>query len=137
MERLFVDTAAWAALEIGNDPNHRRALEFRLGPGRKYAWATTNWVVWETVTLLRYRGTHAKAAQFYTRVTDSPGLEIIHVTPEYETLGWKIFQRYDDKTFGGVDCVSFAIMKTLRIKSAFTFDSDFRQAGFTLLPTSD
>lgn len=137
MQRLFVDTAAWAALEMGNDPNYRRALEFRLGPGRKYGWVTTNWVIWETVTLLRYRGTHAKAAQFYLRVTESPGLEIIRVSPEYEALGWKIFQRYDDKMFSGVDCVSFAIMKTLRIDSAFTFDSDFRQAGFAVLPIMD
>jgi len=134
MQRLFVDTAAWAALELANDRDYSAAFEFKRGAGRSYHWVTTNWIIWETVTLLRQRGTHAKATQFYERVWQSDSLQIVQVVPLHETLAWDIFRRHADKRFSAVDCVSFAIMKTMHIASVFTFDHHFRQAGFQALP---
>jgi hypothetical protein len=136
MQKLLVDTAAWAALELANDRNYAAAFEFRQGTGRTYRWVTTNWIVWETVTLLRQGGTHTKATQFYERVRQSASLEIVQVVPPHETLAWEIFQRYADKKFSAVDCISFAIMKTMHITHAFTFDHHFRQAGFQMLPAT-
>ncbi len=134
MQKLFVDTAAWGALELANDRNYSAAFEFKRGPGRAYRWVTTNWIIWETVTLLAQRGTHAKATQFYERIWQSDGLEIVQVVPLHEALAWSIFRRHSDKNFSGVDCVSFAIMQAMHIATAFTFDHHFRQAGFLALP---
>jgi len=33
-----------------------------------------------------------------------------------------------------VDCVSFEMMRTLGIKTAFTFDAHFKEQDFTILP---
>ena len=33
-----------------------------------------------------------------------------------------------------VNCVSFEIMRTLGIKTAFTFDPHFKEQGFTVIP---
>ena len=136
MQKLLVDTAAWAALELANDHNYSAAFEFRQEAGRTYRWVTTNWIIWETVTLLQQRGTHAKATQFYERVWQSTSLDIVQVVPPHETLAWDIFRHYADKKFSAVDCISFSIMKTMRITSAFTFDHHFRQAGFQTLPVT-
>jgi hypothetical protein len=42
MQELFVDTAAWIALEVVNDQNHHAALQFRQRSGHLYRWVTTN-----------------------------------------------------------------------------------------------
>jgi predicted nucleic acid-binding protein len=120
MQKLLVDTAAWTALELANDHNYSAAFEFRQEAGRTYRWVTT----------------HAKATQFYERVWQSASLDIVQVVPPHETLAWDIFRQYVDKKFSAVDCISFAVMKTMRITSAFTFDHHFRQAGFQTLPVA-
>ena len=98
MQKLLVDTAAWAALELANDHNYSAAFEFRQEAGRTYRWVTTNWIIWETVTLLQQRGTHTKATQFYERVWQSASLDIVQIVPPHETLAWDIFRQYADKS---------------------------------------
>jgi len=44
------------------------------------------------------------------------------------------FKRYDDKKIDLTDCLSFAMMERLKIKTVFTFDSDFRVHGFETVP---
>ena len=42
-------------------------------------------------------------------------------------------RKYADQDVSYTDCVSFAIMHRLRIRTAFTFDRHFRLAGFDVL----
>jgi uncharacterized protein len=39
-----------------------------------------------------------------------------------------------DKKWSLTDCSSFALMKELGIKEAFTFDKNFLEAGFRAVP---
>jgi predicted nucleic acid-binding protein len=134
MQRIFVDTAAWIALEVTNDEHYKAATAFRRGPGRAFRWLTTNWVIWETVTWLRHRASHTAAVRFGERVLTSKQLNLILVTSEHEARAWELFKRYHDKEFSFVDCTSFVIMKALHLTTAFTFNGDFDQAGFLTLP---
>jgi predicted nucleic acid-binding protein len=43
---------------------------------------------------------------------------------------WDFFRKHSDKIFSFTDCTSFMIMKEMRVNRYFSFDSDFRQAGF-------
>lgn len=134
MQKLFVDTAAWIGLEVTNDEHHSAAVAFRQASGRGYQWVTTNWIIWETVTWLRRRAGHIPAVRFGQRLLTSAKIEIITVTPRLEMEAWALFQRYQDKDFGFIDCTSFATMRDQALKNAFTFDEHFRQAGLQVLP---
>jgi uncharacterized protein len=134
MPGLFVDTAAWIGLEVANDHNHHAAVAFGQMARRRYRWVTTNWVLWETVTWLRYHTGHAAAVRFGERVQAAQRLELISVTARHEANAWEVFKRYRDKHFSFVDCASFTVMRDLRLVAVFTFDEHFRQAGFQMLP---
>lgn len=135
MQQLFVDTAAWLALEITNDTHYPSAQAFGRGEGLAYRWVTTNWVLWETVTGLRRRTDPAVAVRLGERLLASARLEIVSVNEVHEEAAWRLFKRFRDRDFGFVDCASFVVMQSLGIQSAFTFDARFKQAGFTVLPT--
>ncbi len=134
MKQLFIDSSAWLALESSRDQYHDIALAFAQKEARQFQWVTTNWILSETVTLLRRRANHAVAIRFMERLRASKKLRIVRIETPHEELAWVIFKRYNDKDFGFVDCTSLAIMEIHGINHAFTFDHHFRQFGYDTLP---
>ena len=130
---VFVDTGAWVALRYRRDGHHARARNLvrrirRDGLGL----VTTEWVLAETVTLLKARGAidHALALG---EALQAGGLgRLVETTPERRRRAWEVFRRMRDGAAGFVDCASFAVMEELGLRTAFTFDDDFRAAGFSL-----
>ena len=60
MSRIFVDTWAWYALADTRDPDHeaaQQANERLIDQG--HTFVTTNFVLSETITLIRYHLYHA------------------------------------------------------------------------------
>jgi predicted nucleic acid-binding protein len=47
--------------------------------------------------------------------------------------GLKVYEKYNDKIWGLVDCISFVTMRDNAVTQVLTFDLDFAQAGFTVL----
>ncbi|MBZ5593473.1 MAG: hypothetical protein LAP39_14615 [Acidobacteriia bacterium] len=50
-----------------------------------------------------------------------------------QSEAWDLFHRWRSSGANPVDCASFAVMRRLNIKKAFTFDQHFRTAGFEIL----
>ncbi len=89
----------------------------------------------EVYTLIRMRVGHRAAVDFGQSIQASRFFRIEPVTPADFEAAWRIFSRYDDKLFSFTDCTSFAVMERLRIRTAFTFDDNFRDYGkFTVKP---
>jgi predicted nucleic acid-binding protein len=44
-----------------------------------------------------------------------------------------LFRQHTDKEWSFTDCVSFGLMRELRIREAFTTDHHFKEAGFVPL----
>jgi len=94
---------------------------------------TTNNVRGETWTLLRVRAGHAAAVHFVDHLERSPRVSVVRVDEDQErdALAW--LRRHDELPYSFVDATSFAVMRTLHVRSALTFDEDFAAAGFTLV----
>lgn len=133
--RLFADTGAWCALYDRSDVHHTHASAFLQELKREKAQLiTSDYVLDESLTLLRFRAGHKEAVDLGQWVLQSPLVKRINVDERIWQSAWEMFVRYDDKAFSFTDCTSFAIMRQLGLLNAFAFDHNFEQAGFVMLP---
>jgi hypothetical protein len=129
---VFVDTGAWVALRYGRDQHHgrARALLRRLRTDR-IGLVTTEWVLAESVTLLKARGAVDHALALGDAIQGGHLGHLAESSPERKRRAWDLFVRYRDHRVGWVDCASFAVMEELSLHQFFGFDDDFVRAGFT------
>jgi predicted nucleic acid-binding protein len=133
---VFVDTAAFFAIENERDRHHPQALAARdqlMAGGERLL--TSDYVLDEVYTLIRMRVGHRASIDFGESVRTSRFLRVEAVTPADFEAAWRIFRRYDDKPFSFTDCTSFALMERLKVVAAFTFDRNYVEYGrFTVRP---
>lgn len=138
MNAIFVDTWAWYALIDTAESDHLIAqLANEELVDAHYTFITTNFVIDETLTLIRYHLDHATAVRFWEllqELIESGLVTYIRIDAEHEAAAWRIFARYADQTFSFTDCTSFAVMRALRLTEVFTGDQHFRTMGFLLKP---
>lgn len=136
--RLFLDTGAFVAIEDLDDDNHRRAVEFkekiRQGNTPFRTLYTSNYIVDETLTLLRFHCGHHVAVAFRNTLKASDLVRVFWMTEGLEDAAWNIFEKHSDKEYSFTDCTSFALMNAEAIRNAFTFDQHFAQQGYSALP---
>lgn len=132
MKRVFVDTSAWYALTDRKDPDHAGVAQC-LG-----AWSgrlvTSNFVMDESVTLIRYRLGLAAARTFGETLLGGSAARLFWIARRDEKRAWGIFSRFHDKAFSYTDCTSFAAMERLKLNAAVAIDEDFRAFGLECLP---
>jgi predicted nucleic acid-binding protein len=133
---IFVDTSGWLALADAHDRDHARAraLEPRIARGEFGKQVTTNYVLTETVTILRRRMGLPVAVRFARGLTSSDEVRIFWIEPVHHREAVQFMEAHADKTWSLTDCSSFVVMKGLGIENAFAFDHDFAQAGFRVYP---
>ena len=136
---VFVDTAAFFAIENERDRHHAEALDMRDElMSRGVRLVTSDYILDEAYTLIRMRVSHRTAVDFGESIQTSRFFRIEPVTTGDSEAAWRIFRRYDDKPFSFTDCTSFALMERLKIRAAFTFDRNFLEYGkFTVNPKGD
>ncbi len=138
MGDVFVDTWAWYALSDTANEDHAVAYlanEELLSEGQRLV--TTNFVLGEALTLMRYHLGHAAAVslgQMVRGFANAGLVRLIRVEESQEAAAWEIFEKYDDQKFSYTDCTSFAVMRALRLQVAFTGDRHFAVMGFTVFP---
>ena len=135
MKRLFVDTAGWMSMADGGDARHKAACRARdtwLRQGGLLI--TSDYVLDETLTLIRMRLGIDAAEAWWSQVSESPRLKVewVHAERADKARAW--FFRWRDRSFSFTDCTSFVLMKELRLKKALTGDRHFTEAGFEILP---
>jgi predicted nucleic acid-binding protein len=131
--RFFVDTSAWLALNDKNDQYHNKAAAKSIEIKKhKIELITSEYIVDESITLIRYRVSHRAAVIFGDSLITSNIVRIIDVTGEDRIKAWEMFKKYEDKELSFTDCISFVLMKNLKLHKAFTFDEHFKQMGFEI-----
>lgn len=135
MKGLFVDTGGWMACADGADPAHRRACAARdAALEADLLLVTTDFVVDETLTLLRLRLGLGAAEAWWRQIDGSARLRWERITVERFDRARQLFFRYRDKGFSFTDCTSFVVMQELRLARALATDRHFRQMGFQAAP---
>ncbi|HEV2394292.1 MAG TPA: type II toxin-antitoxin system VapC family toxin [Verrucomicrobiae bacterium] len=131
---VLIDTAGFLALWDASDEHHHRAVQLQSALARKKGrFLTTDYIVDETATLLLKRHSHAAAADFLKTVLGSRALRVEWIDADRFVTAAELFSRHDDKEWSFTDCVSFALMRELKIRDSFTTDHHFTQAGFNPL----
>jgi len=126
---IFVDTSFWVALVSTADDRHGDATALARRHARS-TLITSSLVRGETWTFLRRRSGHRVAVTFLDRLEHSSRVrvEIVDESVDTRALAW--LRQRDEREYSHVDATSFALMRSLRIREAFTFDGDFAAAGF-------
>jgi predicted nucleic acid-binding protein len=126
---IFVDSSFWIALRNRRDPHHDEASALLTEVGDTQL-ITSNHVRGETWTYLRRKAGHRSAVAFLDAVSRSRRLRTVHIADDLERRAIAWLRQHDEREFSFVDATSFVLMRSMKIRDAFTFDGDFAAAGF-------
>jgi predicted nucleic acid-binding protein len=130
---ILVDTSAWFASVVPSDPNHAEASNWLRKNTEPLV--TTDYVVDETLTLLRARGEESRALRMGEEFFSGTLATVYYLTEADIRMAWETFRSFSDKKWSFTDCASKIIIEKLNLKYAFAFDHHFRQFGtITVIP---
>jgi uncharacterized protein len=137
MTSVYVDAGAWIAMVVSQDAHHREARDFFHQLPATTELVTSNLVLSETYTWMRYHRQPRGAITIKTMVQESERLnrlEVVFVTRDLHEAAWDLFEQYEDHAFSFSDCVGVVIARRQNVDYVFGFDADFRTIGFDLRP---
>ena len=133
---IFVDSGAWIALLDRRDQHHDDAIAIYSDLVQQSTqFLTTDYVIDETATRLRYKVNHSIAVQFLNlieRTKETGGLTVAAIDSVLFQEAERLFRQYDTAELSFTDCTSFAVCQQHNISEAFAFDQHFPMVGITL-----
>ncbi len=131
--KLLADTSALLALVLRDDRNHAAAKAFaRRNSAARFVLSEL--IVGEVVTRARAWAGAKVAVELGRDLLHSRRYEIVFLDGELLEGALARMRRFADKRLSLTDCASFEMMERLRLDAAFTFDCDFRDCGWPVLP---
>lgn len=136
--KVFVDTAGWYAVSSADDRWHDLATRYYLDLlDQGCTILTSDYILDETITRLRYDVNHASALTFWRQIEPaiSTGvLTVQWVDRRIWMAAMNIFRRYEDQDFSFTDCTSFVLAEVEAVDEVFTIDRHFLTMGFVIRP---
>jgi predicted nucleic acid-binding protein len=131
---VYVDTAALIALVHKRDSLHERTVAvYKELLERNTRFVTTNAVLLEIGNAFSKSSHKPLAISLFHLVNNSESWEVIPADGKWLSGGMKLFQERQDKDWSLTDCIGIAVAETFAVKSVFTSDRHFKQAGFKIL----
>lgn len=130
--KVFFDTGAWIALQIKQDSNHLRAVQYYKHLQKQRAMLYTNdYVLVETYTRLIYDFGLRMALKFRQETEEgiSKNLNLIEIDKKEREQTWKILQKYSDHELSFTDGTVATNFWAFNLDTVFTFDHHFRDIG--------
>ena len=124
---IFVDTGAWFASVVPSDRDHAAASRW-LSQNTE-PLLTTDYVVDETLTLLKVRGQTTRSMVLGEQFFRGSLATVYYLTEADIRLTWQLFRQFSDKAWSFTDCSSKVVIDRLQLTRAFAFDHHFRQFG--------
>jgi hypothetical protein len=132
---VFIDTGGWIAVAVSKDQYNSAATDcYRDLLAQDFPLVTSDYVLDETVTRIRYDVDHAHAVQFLDLIEEAQWLQFLTVLRIDESIleaARGIFKQYSDQVLSFTDCTSFALCQQESIKTAFAFDHHFIISAFS------
>jgi uncharacterized protein len=119
-EPVFVDASAWVAITNRKDRNHGEAARiFQRLLRTSIALMITTWTAYEALTIVKSRLGFRQADRLWQRITSREVFELVAIDEEIVRESLELFWRYQDKTWGVVDCSNLVVMEAVGSRSAF------------------
>ena len=124
---VFVDTGAWFAWFVPDDPNHARIESWFAANAEPFL--TTDYCIDETLTLLVARGRLPRALDAGFAFFQEDLTQIHFLTPNQIHRAWILFRQRAAAGWSFTDCTSKVVIDDLRISMAVALDAHFQQFG--------
>ena len=111
MTVVFVDTGAWIATFVPNDPDHDVANAWLDSDAEPLI--TTDYVIDGILTLLKRRGEFARAKEIGPSLLAGSVARLEWMTPDDVRRAWEVFATFRDKDWSFTDCTSRVVMERL------------------------
>ena len=135
---ILIDTGAWYALTDPQERHHGRAVGVfgRSTKGEHGRMVTSDYILDETYTLIRMRLGIEPVKRLRGLLRQSSSIQVVRVSDTDFERSVDMMLAHEDKRWSLTDCTSFVLMQELEIGDAFTFDHNFAEAGFRVIPGS-
>ncbi|MBF0606503.1 MAG: PIN domain-containing protein [Candidatus Magnetobacterium sp. LHC-1] len=128
---VFTDTSALVAFFSKTDSCHLQAIiSLDVIKKHKIKLVISDYVFDETITTILVKGGHRLAVQVGDIILNGHIFEIAEIDATLKKQAWDYFKKHSDKTYSFTDCTSFVLMNDRDIVHYFSFDEDFKRAGF-------
>jgi predicted nucleic acid-binding protein len=127
---IFVDTTVWVSGIDSSDALHEdgSAVLEALAEGRLASAVTTDFVLDETLTLLKRRGGKLEAiARAVDSILSSAVVDLIYVDEALFGQALYTYKKYEKLSF--TDAVTLTVMQRRKIREIFSHDTDFDIKG--------
>ena len=134
-----MDTSAWVALVFPRDSNHREAAAlYRRLSQERVTLVTTDYVMDETLTLLRSRGFTGKRMAAFRQEIEAAckqsSLRLLMTDESAFHRTWDFFLKHESLGASFTDCHLALAARRIEADGIFSFDSHFEAMGFRVLP---
>ena len=124
---IFVDTGVWFASVVPADRCHSKVVAFfQHNPS---TLITTDYIIDETLTLLRAGGEAVKAIVLGRQFLDLQIANVVYITPQIFSKAWAIFRDHPSRRWSFTDCTSKIVMDERHIQKALSLDHHFSEFG--------
>ena len=134
---IFVDSSAPKADHDSKDDfGEAPELMKKIAAGSTdiTSFMTTDYVFGEAVTLTRFAHSRRKAVELAEATLSPRFVTVVYSDGKLFLEGMRVFNQHPDKEWSFTDYMSFATMRRYDLRTSFTFDAHFTQAGSATIP---
>lgn len=129
---IFVDTGAWFARFVPDDPDHARVAHWFAT--NTDLLITSDYCVDETLTLIAARKRPKLAIEAGKELFDESIARLHFLTSDQIRRAWIAFQQRAVSGWSFPDCASKIIIDDVGVKTAIALDRHFHQFGVNVVP---
>lgn len=137
MRKVFIDTSAWMAYYLSDEPDHIRIKNLIKGFIKEHiAIVTSNDTIDETVTNFIYINPRIarKFIEFIKKAIATDAVTQLWVDEEIQNEAFVLVEKFSEHKLSLTDATTVVLVKRFKIESIISLDSDFKKVGLKVLP---